>query len=775
MFSDNNKIKKKIAARLKKRNSVYAIFLLSYVSILIVTLSSAFVYYAKINKQITMQTELSTVTLLGQLKTDIEDEIQYIKELSNDLVFNSKLEQIAKGVPAYTYAELMKDMSSKHKPREMLFDYLVYINATDEIVTPNIKMKARKFFNLMYEFVDLDYDAFDREYLHGYHFQELMPIQKMNQYDSQKVDVLPYIQSFPMSSKSEPLGQVIFFIDAGNMFSMIHQVHQVTNSNIYVLDEQDRVILSSQDAPPINAEKLESFGKLTNTRHEITNKIVSENNGWKYIASTPKSLYFKENFNYLMNFIAIFLIYLVAGLIFVRYLAKRSYKPLKEINDLIRVHTQASPGGKNEYENIKKTIVDQIQNDKELNEVIEKQLPIVRRDYLLHLIRGMVTQYDEVPQQLRSIGIHFTSDTFLIGALEIDMDSPFFMNNSNMSEKNLSLARVVAENVSCELMKEHFTCYFLDLGRNQSMFLLNLKEGSPSEAVSIAKKQGDEFIRFVYQFYQLNLNVGLSSPYTELKNMPTCFDEAKKALEHSKLRDVNEAVGFGDLGNLTFDYYYSMESEHQLVNLLKSGQYEQAKQFLGNIMEVNVSKNISANAAKLLLYEMASTLMKVKNFFLVAKGEEPASNEFVIEAMLRQSPSMEAAKRRFLETIDHMSALTENQNVSKTEKLVNRIAEYINEHAGDNWLDLNMLSQEFEVTPQYISNVFKKYKHENVKDYIAKLKLRAAKELLVTTELPVREIAARLGYATEAGIIRLFKKYEGVTPGDFRINARRNE
>ena len=34
--------------------------------------------------------------------------------------------------------------------------------------------------------------------------------------------------------------------------------------------------------------------------------------------------------------------------------------------------------------------------------------------------------------------------------------------------------------------------------------------------------------------------------------------------------------------------------------------------------------------------------------------------------------------------------------------------------------------------------------------------------------LPVREVAARLGYAGEIGIIRLFRKYEGTTPGDYR-------
>lgn len=84
----------------------------------------------------------------------------------------------------------------------------------------------------------------------------------------------------------------------------------------------------------------------------------------------------------------------------------------------------------------------------------------------------------------------------------------------------------------------------------------------------------------------------------------------------------------------------------------------------------------------------------------------------------------------------------------------------------------NALSGQFGITPQYISNIFKKYHNENIKDYIAKRKLSHAKELLAQTDLPIREIAVRLGYANEISIIRLFRKYEGVTPGDYRTAHR---
>ena len=126
------------------------------------------------------------------------------------------------------------------------------------------------------------------------------------------------------------------------------------------------------------------------------------------------------------------------------------------------------------------------------------------------------------------------------------------------------------------------------------------------------------------------------------------------------------------------------------------------------------------------------------------------------------------ARRRLSEHIARLAAAHENRAQSKTEKLVESIAAYIDNCAESEFPDLTVLSEAFGVTPQYISNVFKKYRDENVKDYIARRKLAQAKALLTGTDLPVREIAARLGYAGEIGIIRLFRKYEGTTPGDYR-------
>jgi two-component system response regulator YesN len=55
-------------------------------------------------------------------------------------------------------------------------------------------------------------------------------------------------------------------------------------------------------------------------------------------------------------------------------------------------------------------------------------------------------------------------------------------------------------------------------------------------------------------------------------------------------------------------------------------------------------------------------------------------------------------------------------------------------------------------------------------EYIAKLRLSHAKRLLLETSLKIDDIAEKVGYLGRNSFIRIFKKYEGITPGKFRTS-----
>ena len=72
------------------------------------------------------------------------------------------------------------------------------------------------------------------------------------------------------------------------------------------------------------------------------------------------------------------------------------------------------------------------------------------------------------------------------------------------------------------------------------------------------------------------------------------------------------------------------------------------------------------------------------------------------------------------------------------------------------------------LTPQYFCSLFKKATSQTPVEYINLIKLRHAKALLLQTDLPVQEIAHRVGIEDASYFCALFKRYEHMTPITFR-------
>lgn len=95
------------------------------------------------------------------------------------------------------------------------------------------------------------------------------------------------------------------------------------------------------------------------------------------------------------------------------------------------------------------------------------------------------------------------------------------------------------------------------------------------------------------------------------------------------------------------------------------------------------------------------------------------------------------------------------------------ISEWIKIHSHEE-LTVSKISEHFEITPTYLTRLFKKYKHVTTNQYITQIKIQQAEELLLTTDKSVKEIAIELSFSNEKYFMRVFKNLQGITPTEFR-------
>lgn len=86
--------------------------------------------------------------------------------------------------------------------------------------------------------------------------------------------------------------------------------------------------------------------------------------------------------------------------------------------------------------------------------------------------------------------------------------------------------------------------------------------------------------------------------------------------------------------------------------------------------------------------------------------------------------------------------------------------------------DLKAMAQKHNVSYSYFRKMFKKYTGVPPGQYHLQLRIKRAKELLVSTEKSIKEISYELGFQSIFYFSNMFKKKEGCTPSHFRNKNR---
>lgn len=96
------------------------------------------------------------------------------------------------------------------------------------------------------------------------------------------------------------------------------------------------------------------------------------------------------------------------------------------------------------------------------------------------------------------------------------------------------------------------------------------------------------------------------------------------------------------------------------------------------------------------------------------------------------------------------------------------ITSYIHSHYADE-LSLDFLSTQFFISPYYLSHQFKKITGFTLTTYIQMTRIRNAQQLLIYSHMKITEIAERCGFTSFSQFNRVFNKFNGLSPSQFRM------
>lgn len=111
-----------------------------------------------------------------------------------------------------------------------------------------------------------------------------------------------------------------------------------------------------------------------------------------------------------------------------------------------------------------------------------------------------------------------------------------------------------------------------------------------------------------------------------------------------------------------------------------------------------------------------------------------------------------------------------SQNIDREKVALFKAAEqYIIDNIQEE-IDLEKTATKFNLSPYYFSRTFKETLGFNFSDYINIVRINKAKDFLITTAMPIKDVCYLVGYRDPNYFSKVFKKYSGVSPTEFKNN-----
>ncbi|MFM1655604.1 response regulator [Brevibacillus sp. B_LB10_24] len=196
-----------------------------------------------------------------------------------------------------------------------------------------------------------------------------------------------------------------------------------------------------------------------------------------------------------------------------------------------------------------------------------------------------------------------------------------------------------------------------------------------------------------------------------------------------------------------------------------NGIREQCRQLLHACRE----QKVPVRAVKSLFSEMVSIIMDSKqtsSLTLLHWG----ANQFDYVENIKEKRTLEELLQWFLTGIDQ---LEQRQTIyfSGVSKMIQDAVHFIEKNYFKE-ITLDDLSEHVGLSKSYVSSTFKKSVGLSFVDYLVRIRIEKAKELIAQTDLKIWEVAERVGFNDPKYFTKMFKRSMGISPRRFKNKLR---
>jgi len=758
-------------------------WLISYILILMIPLIFNGIVYVKSSNILEDEINRVNMGMLKQLQSTIDGRLTEVESLTQQISLNLNINSLKasnaklEDFQQYNVYKAVQNLRVYQSSNSYIDNIYIYLKQHKTLLTQSSYIDAQLSYDYSFKYMNISYDEWIK-FLNNPHRKDMVKL-KLSEATKGYEDQIAYVQSLPLESPDSSFATLVIPISARKLQDAIEAVQSVNEGTTLIIDNHDKILVSTQEVSGL--DKI-SFDKLTqengvvydtvNGKDVVISYISSKVNSWKYITIVPSKVFLdKLTYIHLINRVSIFLCILLGGLVTLFFLRK-NYTPINNIVKKLRERTDRSiDKEKDELGFIMNAVSRAFDDNDKINERLEVQNKEVRASFLRRILRGHLNNNLSFDDSLSAFGIKLLSDKFVVLVFCIEKyDQLFYKHVETTDKTKLEYTKFILVNVIEELADQKNQGFMVEVDEKMYACLINLKEQDDTDANKETLRIANDAQKFIQETFKINFNVSISNIHSTIAGISQAYQEAIEVIEYKNMVGYAEIMNYSEISSTKYpknSYFYPIETEYQLINTIKAGEFKKAVNILENIFTNNFSsKPSSLKIAKCFMFNLISTMLKVldeiNNLYNDNLTEELSS----IDELLKCKTTLEM-KNTLVDIIRNICNYVLSQKKHGHEELTENIVTFVKNNYNDINFSLAMIGEKFEMTPSYLSKIFMEETGEGLLDLITRYRLDKAKLLLKEKKLSVNEIAFEVGFSNSGSFIRTFKRHEGITPGKY--------
>lgn len=635
-----------------------------------------------------------------------------------------------------------------------LQDYYIYFENTSQILSPNVFTARNMFYNGIKKYEAEAYDSWAALLTDTDSRWKMISMEPWHKTPQNHYYL--YIIDFDELTYRSSDATMNFIIDGKKFSEVFTDVHFYEDSYILCCND-DAEIMFTLDAPDSGSKTTESvnhdaalLSSLTFTNNSshynegginmLVNRQYSAENGWTYYLVQPESAAYIELAGLLLFYQFCIIAGLIVGVSLVYFLSRKNVAPIVELGAELQVANEEKS---------------------QLQEVVDKQKPIIVNSYISRLFGGSISSEDEMLYIRDYLGLPQEALAYNVAYVVA------YNNSENAGTAAPGASNGISpedfEDIMQTTMRDYFGepfyCYS-PADRTYAILLAHKAEDADSLVMKV-----QEIVVHLHEYlldhYGIWMFAGVGHTTNSLMNVWEAYEQAAEAVSYTTKNYI--FFPYEIIKKDSNAFYYPPEISTKLIHFITSGNKSQVLELFGLIHKENIEeRSLPIKLLQYLMQDIRNTLLKAR-FSLPTGTDKDVTN--ALDERFNEHLSFKLCEDLALTLCDLF------QSGSKDLGLAATIEKYILQNYKDPSLCLNKISDEFQISESYFSHMFKEKTGVNFSVYLENTRIAEAARLIRETDVNLSELYLEIGYNNPATFRRAFKKIYGVTPSAMRESA----